>query len=70
MVIKQMNGCRIGVADEVIERSFGKMADSNQIHAEVVACKGYDEMIRKLDADELDALGSPALSVNAILCHC
>ena len=39
--------------------------DSNQIHAEVVACKGYDEMIEKLDADELDALVVPALSVNS-----
>ena len=30
-----------------------------------VVCKGYDEMIEKLDADELDALWIPVLSVNS-----
>ena len=42
-----------------------KWLDSNQIQAEVVICKGYDDMIKKLDADELDALVIPALSVNS-----
>ena len=63
---KQMNGCRIGVADGSYQKDLlEKWLDSNQIHAEVVACKGYDEMIEKLDADELDALVVPALSVNS-----
>ena len=31
----------------------------------MVVCKGYDEMIEKLDADELDALVIPVLSVNS-----
>ena len=63
---KQMNGCRIGVADGSYQKELlEKWLDSNQIHAEVVACKGYDEMIEKLDADELDALVIPALSVNS-----
>ena len=63
---KQMNGCRIGAADGSYQKDLlEKWLDSNQIHAEVVACKGYDEMIEKLDADELDALVIPALSVNS-----
>ena len=63
---KQMNGCRIGVADGSYQKELlEKWLDSNQIQAEVVACKGYDEMIEKLDADELDALVVPELSVNS-----
>ena len=63
---KQMNGCRIGVADGSYQKELlKKWLDSNQIQAEVVVCKGYDEMIEKLDADELDALVVPALSVNS-----
>lgn len=63
---KQMNGCRIGVADGSYQKELlEKWLDSNQIQAEVVACKGYDEMIGKLDADELEALVIPALSVNS-----
>ena len=61
-----MNGCRIGAADGSYQKELlEKWLDSNQIQAEVVICKGYDEMIEKLDADELDALVIPALSVNS-----
>ncbi len=64
--LKQMNGCRIGVADGSYQKELlEKWLDSNQIQAEVVGCKGYDDMIEKLDADELDALVIPALSVNS-----
>ncbi len=64
--LKQMNGCRIGVADGSYQKELlEKWMDSNQIQAEAVICKGYDEMIEKLDADELDALVVPALSVNS-----
>ena len=64
--LKQMNGCRIGAADGSYQKELlEKWLDSNQIQAEVVVCKGYDEMIEKLDADELDALVVPALSVNS-----
>ena len=64
--LKQMNGCRIGATDGSYQKELlEKWLDSNQIHAEVVICKGYDEMIEKLDADELDALVVPALSVNS-----
>ena len=64
--LKQMNGCRIGVADGSYQKELlEKWLDSNQIQAEVVVCKGYDEMKEKLDADELDALVVPALSVNS-----
>ena len=63
---KQMNGCRIGVADGSYQKELlDNWLDSNKIQAEVVICKGYDEMIEKLDADELDALVIPALSVNS-----
>ena len=63
---KQMNGCRIGAADGSYQKELlEKWLDSNQIQAGVVVCKGYDEMIEKLDADELDALVVPALSVNS-----
>lgn len=63
---KQMNGCRIGAADGSYQKELlEKWLDSNQIQAEVVVCKDYDEMIEKLDADELDALVVPALSVNS-----
>ena len=63
---KQMNGCRIGVADGSYQKELlEKWLDSNQIQAEVVICKGYDEMIEKLEADELDALVIPALSVSS-----
>ena len=64
--LKQMNGCRIGVAEGSYQKELlGKWLDSNQIQAETVVCKGYDEMIEKLDADELDALVVPELSVNS-----
>lgn len=64
--LKQMNGCRIGVADGSYQKEFlEKWLDSNQIQAEVVVCKGYDEMVEKLDTDELDALVIPELSVNS-----
>ena len=64
--LKQLNGCSIGVADGSYQKELlEKWLDSNQIQAEVVSCKGYDEMIEKLDADELDALVIPALSVNS-----
>ena len=63
---KKMNGCRIGAADGSYQKELlEKWLDSNQIQAEVVGCKDYDEMIEKLDADELDALVIPALSVNS-----
>ena len=63
---KQINGCRIGAADGSYQKELlEKWLDSNQIQAEVVVCKSYDEMIEKLDADELDALVIPALSVNS-----
>ena len=63
---KQMNGCRIGAADGSYQKELlEKWLDSNQIQAEVVVCKGYDGMIEKMDADELDALVVPALSVNS-----
>lgn len=63
--LKQMNGCHIGVADGSNQKELlEKWLDSNQIQAEVVACKGYDEMVEKQDTDELDALVIPALSVN------
>ena len=40
---KQMNGCRIGVADGSYQKELlEKWLDSNQIQAEVVICKGYD----------------------------
>ena len=64
--LKQMNGCRIGATDGSYQKELlEKWLDSNQIQAEVVICKGYDEMIEKLDADELDALVLPVLSVNS-----
>ena len=64
--LKQINGCRIGVAYGSYQKELlEKWLDSNQIQAEVVVCKGYDEMIEKLDADELDALVIPVLSVNS-----
>ena len=63
---KQMNGCRIGAADGSYQKELlEEWLDSNQIQAEVVVCKGYDEMIEKMDADELDALVVPALSINS-----
>ena len=65
---KQMNGYRIGAADGSYQKELEKKwLNSNQIQAEVVSCKDYDEMVEKLDADELDALVIPALSVNSNL---
>ena len=59
--LKQMNGCRIGATDGSYQKELlEKWLDSNQIQAEIVICKGYDEMIEKLDA-----LVVPALSVNS-----
>ena len=64
--LKQLNGCRIGVADGSYQKKLlEKWLDSNQLHAEIVACKGYDEIIKKQDADELDAFVIPALSVDS-----
>ena len=64
--LKQLNGCRIGVADGSCQKKLlEKCLDSNQLHAEIVVCKGYDEIIKKQDADELDAFVIPALSVDS-----
>lgn len=64
--LKQMNGCRIGVADGSYQKELlEKWLDIKQIQAEVVVCKGYDEMIEKLNADELEALVIPTLSVSS-----
>ena len=64
--LKQLNGCRIGVEDGSYQKKFlEKWLDSNQLHAETVVCKGYDEIIKKQDADELDAFVIPALSVDS-----
>ena len=64
--LKQLNGCRIGVADGSYQKKLlEKWLDSNQLHAEIVVCKGYDEIIKKQDADELDAFVIPALSVDS-----
>ena len=64
--LKQLNGCRIGVEDGSYQKKFlEKWLDSNQLHAEIVVCKGYDEIIKKQDADELDAFVIPALSVDS-----
>lgn len=42
--LKQMNGCRIGAADGSYQKELlEKWLDNNQIQAEVVVCKGYDE---------------------------
>ena len=63
---KQLNGCRIGAANGSYQKELlEKWLDNNQIQAEVVVCKGYDEMIEKLDGGGLDALVIPALSVNS-----
>ena len=52
---KQMNGCRIGVADGSYQKELlEKWLDSNQIQAEVVVCKGYDEMIEKASKFSLE----------------
>ncbi|MEI3172811.1 MAG: hypothetical protein V8S76_01745 [Lachnospiraceae bacterium] len=63
--LKQMNGCRIGVADGSYQKELLDGWDIKQIQAEVVVCKGYDEMIEKLNADELEALVIPTLSVSS-----
>ena len=64
--LKQLNGCRIGVADGSYQKKLlEKWLDSNQLHTEIVVCKGYDEIIKKQDADELDAFVIPALSVDS-----
>ena len=64
--LEQLNGCRIGVADGSYQKELlEKWLDSNQIQAEIVVCKGYNDMIEKLDAEKLDALVIPALSVNS-----
>ena len=64
--LKQLNGCRIGVEDGSYQKKFlEKWLDSNQLHAEIVVCKGYDEIIKKQDADEQDAFVIPALSVDS-----
>ena len=64
--LKQLYGCRIGVEDGSYQKKFlEKWLDSNQLHAEIVVCKGYDEIIKKQDADELDAFVIPALSVDS-----
>ena len=53
--LKQMNGCRIGVADGSNQKELlEKWLDSNQIQAEVVACKDYDEMIEKASKFSLE----------------
>ena len=64
--LKLMNGCCIGVTDGSYQKELlEKWMDNHQIQAEVVVCKDYDEMIDKLDAEKLEALVIPALSVSS-----
>ena len=53
--LKQMNGCRIGATDgEAIRRNFWKNGwTAIRFRQRVVICQKADEMIEKLDADEL-----------------
>ena len=61
--IENLNGCKIGVtAGSYQEGLLEKWLQDNQIQAETVLCTGYDDMMEKLDAGELDAIAAPDLS--------
>ncbi len=61
--IENLNGCRIGVTEGSYQEGLlEEWLQNNQITAETVPCTGYDEMMEKLDAGELDAIAAPDLS--------
>lgn len=61
--IQNLNGCKIGVtAGSYQEGLLAAWLEENQIQAETVQCQGYEELMSKLDAGELDAIAASDLS--------
>lgn len=61
--IENLNGCKIGVTEGSYQEGLlEKWLQDNQIQAETVLCTGYDDMMEKLDAGELDVIAAPDLS--------
>ena len=63
--LKQFNGCRIGVTGGSYQEGLlGQWLEENGIQAQIVPCSGYDDIMARLEADEIEALAAPDLSVS------
>ena len=61
--IDKLNGCRIGVTEGSYQEGLlEKWLQDNQIQAETVLCEGYEELMKKLDAGDLDAIAAADLA--------
>ncbi|MDO4500825.1 MAG: transporter substrate-binding domain-containing protein [Erysipelotrichaceae bacterium] len=59
----KLNNCRIGVTKGSFQAGvLAEWLENKQIFAEIVPCSGYDEMMNRLDAGEIDAFAAPDLS--------
>ena len=63
--IENLNGCKIGVTEGSYQEGLlEEWLQNNQIQAEIVSCTGYDDLLEKLEADELDAIASANLAAS------
>lgn len=61
--IEKLNGCRIGVTEKSYqEKLLDEWLLKNHVRAQKVTCNGYEEMMRLLNAGQLDAIAAPDLS--------
>ncbi|MDO4484184.1 MAG: transporter substrate-binding domain-containing protein [Clostridia bacterium] len=62
---RKLNGCKIGVTrGSYQEGLLQDYLQEKEIQCEVVGCSGFDEMMRRLDESELDAMVAPDLSTS------
>ena len=63
--VQAFNGCRIGVTGGSYQEGvLEQWLEENGIRAQIVECKGYDEIMSRLEAGEIEALAAPDLSVS------
>ena len=61
--LEKLNGCKIGVTNGSYQADLlDQWLKSNRINAEVIRCKGYDEMMSSLDSGSVDAIVAPDLA--------
>ena len=62
---QRLNGCRIGVTGGSFQEGLlAKWLEDNHIRAQIVECKGYEELMGGLEEDRVEAIAAPDLSVN------
>ena len=63
--LRPYNGTRIGVTGRSYQETLlAQWLEDNNLQAEIVECKGYSEIMERLEAGEIEALAAPDLSVS------